>query len=128
MSNTTQIVEESERETAWQKTMRRFKEEPMVPLGMALTTVALVGATQSMRHGDRNKFNKMLRFRVIAQGFTVVAALGGSIYYGDKRRREKLEQGNVRDKEKRDREFNEQMKLAEAASVTQPTPLRPKVV
>ena len=110
MSNTTQIVQNPERETAWQKTVRKASEEPMVPLGgqswadtaidtstskswidgkedvrqtelicplagMALTTVALIGATQSMQKGNRAQFNRMLRFRVLAQGFTVVGEL-----------------------------------------------------
>lgn len=42
--------------------------------GMVLTTAALILATNSMRKGNRAQFNRMLRFRVAAQGFTVVGA------------------------------------------------------
>jgi len=119
MSNTTNIKIDPNRETAWQKTVRKGKEEPMVPLGMVLTTAALIGATSSMRKGNRTQFNRMLRFRVIAQGFTVVAALGGSVYYGEKRRLEKQEEKKRTEKEKRDVEFAKSMKIAEAAHAGQ---------
>lgn len=46
---------------------------------MLATTAALVGASNSMRKGDRKTFNHFLRWRVAAQGFTVLAALGGSL-------------------------------------------------
>lgn len=38
--------------------------------------VALVGATSALQKGNRTQFNKFLRYRVAAQGLTVVAALG----------------------------------------------------
>jgi len=41
-------------------------------LGLVLTTAALIAATRSMRQGNRAQFNRMLRFRVAAQAFTVV--------------------------------------------------------
>lgn len=44
------------------------------PAGMALTTAALLAATQSMRKGNRAQFNRMLRFRVAAQAFTVIGS------------------------------------------------------
>ena len=40
--------------------------------GLVLTSVALIAATRSMRQGNRAQFNRMLRFRVAAQAFTVV--------------------------------------------------------
>lgn len=41
-------------------------------IGLVLTTAALIGATRSMNKGNRAQFNRMLRFRVAAQAFTVV--------------------------------------------------------
>lgn len=37
---------------------------------------ALGAATSALQKGNRVQFNKMLRYRVAAQGVTVVAALG----------------------------------------------------
>lgn len=51
--------------------------------GALATVVALVLASNSMRKGDRANFNVWLRWRVAAQGATVLAALGGSWYYSE---------------------------------------------
>ena len=45
----------------------------------------------------------------------MIAALGGSIYYGEARRREKKEESLKREKTVRDKEFQTSMKLAEQA-------------
>jgi len=42
-----------------------------------------------MRKGDRAKFNVWLRWRVAAQGLTVLAAVGGSVYYAEGKRNKK---------------------------------------
>ncbi|GAA99325.1 uncharacterized protein L969DRAFT_102694 [Mixia osmundae IAM 14324] len=70
----------------------KFVEEPLVPLGMGLTCVALLAASVQMRKGDRKKMNKFLRYRVYAQGLTVLAALGGTVYYGTERSKRAAEQ------------------------------------
>ncbi|GAA5861002.1 hypothetical protein JCM8547_008003 [Rhodosporidiobolus lusitaniae] len=72
--------------TNWQKFSAKFKEEPLVPIGCVATVAALLAASSALQKGNRTQFNKMLRYRVAAQGFTVVAALGGSIYYQQQRR------------------------------------------
>ncbi|ELU38694.1 hypoxia induced protein conserved region domain-containing protein [Rhizoctonia solani AG-1 IA] len=46
------------------------------------TCVALIGATKHLRSGDRTNFNRFLRFRVVAQGITVAACVGGTLVYG----------------------------------------------
>ncbi|CAD6573438.1 MAG: Respiratory supercomplex factor 1, mitochondrial [Cyphobasidiales sp. Tagirdzhanova-0007] len=115
MSNTTTINQDPGRETGWERGIRKAKEEPAVPIGMALTTVALIGAGQSMRKGNRAQFNRMLRFRVAAQGFTVLAALGGSIYYGERRRLERQADKKGRQKDERNKELERSIKIAEAA-------------
>ncbi|KAI9273592.1 hypoxia induced protein conserved region-domain-containing protein [Sporodiniella umbellata] len=73
-----------EGETAGDKLMRKFKQEPFVPAGVALTCFALVAATVGLKMGNRAYANNMFRLRVAAQGFTVLAMVGGSIYYGQK--------------------------------------------
>jgi hypothetical protein len=51
----------------------------------------------------------------------MTAALGGSIWYGEQRRREKAEQKSQRAKDIRNQEFDERMKLAEAATAAEST-------
>ncbi|GAA6012338.1 hypothetical protein JCM11491_007099 [Sporobolomyces phaffii] len=62
----------------WDKFSRKFKEEPLVPIGCLATVVALVAASSALQKGNRAQFNKMLRYRVAAQGLTVIAALVSS--------------------------------------------------
>lgn len=49
------------------------------------------------------------------------AALGGSIWYGEARRKEKANEKLARSKEVRDKEFDKSMKLAEAATAAETT-------
>lgn len=48
---------------------------------MAATTVALLGASQSFRTGNKAQFNRFLRFRVLAQGLTIAACVIGSFVF-----------------------------------------------
>ncbi|KAI9481642.1 MAG: hypoxia induced protein conserved region-domain-containing protein [Benjaminiella poitrasii] len=75
-----------EGETALDRIKRKAKEEPLVPAGVALTTFALVAAAVGVKTGNRAYTNNMFRLRVAAQGFTVLAMVGGSIYYGHKKK------------------------------------------
>ncbi|GAA6012984.1 hypothetical protein JCM10207_008403 [Rhodosporidiobolus poonsookiae] len=72
--------------TNGERFIAKLKEEPLVPLGCAATVAALLAASSALQKGNRTQFNKMLRYRVAAQGFTVFAALGGSLYYQQQRR------------------------------------------
>ncbi|KAI8645682.1 hypoxia induced protein conserved region-domain-containing protein [Parasitella parasitica] len=63
------------------KIKRKSREEPFVPAGVALTCFALVAATVGIKTGNRAYANNMFRLRVAAQGFTVLAMVGGSLYY-----------------------------------------------
>ncbi|BGP24387.1 mitochondrial hypoxia induced protein domain protein [Rhodotorula toruloides] len=73
----------------WEKFSKKFKEEPLVPIGCIATVAALLGASSALQKGNRTRFNQFLRFRVAAQGFTVIAALGGSLYYQSRRKAER---------------------------------------
>ncbi|CAG8584246.1 8756_t:CDS:2 [Ambispora leptoticha] len=68
-------------ETGIDRIKRNMREQPLVPAGMFLTTFALVAATIGMHRGNARMFQQMLRLRVAAQGFTVVAVAVGGIAY-----------------------------------------------
>ncbi|KAI9052006.1 hypothetical protein LZ554_004260 [Drepanopeziza brunnea f. sp. 'monogermtubi'] len=76
-------------ENRWQKFSRRLKEEPLIPLGCALTCWALFNASRSIRTGDSNRTNRMFRARIYAQAFTLLAMLGGSMYWQTDRQKRK---------------------------------------
>ncbi|KAL2074031.1 hypothetical protein VTL71DRAFT_7809 [Oculimacula yallundae] len=76
-------------ENRWQKFSRRLKEEPLIPLGCALTCWALFSASRSIRSGDSNRTNRMFRARIYAQGFTLLAMIGGSMYWQTDRQKRK---------------------------------------
>ncbi|KAF4974332.1 hypothetical protein FZEAL_8761 [Fusarium zealandicum] len=76
-------------ERPMQKMMRKVKEEPLIPLGIGLTTLAFINAYRALRRGDSKQANRMFRARVAAQGFTVFAMLAGSMYYQKDREKSK---------------------------------------
>ncbi|KAG2183171.1 hypothetical protein INT43_006166, partial [Umbelopsis isabellina] len=50
-------------ETGMQRMKRKFREEPFVPAGVALTCFALVAATVGIKQGRRQYANNMMRLR-----------------------------------------------------------------
>lgn len=54
----------------------------IIQTGSLATCGALVAASHYLRKGDRNQFQKALRWRVGLQGLTVVAAVVGTLYLG----------------------------------------------
>ncbi|KAG8667452.1 Respiratory supercomplex factor 1, mitochondrial [Fusarium poae] len=76
-------------ERPMQKVVRKIKEEPLIPLGIGLTTAAFINAYRALRRGDSKQANRMFRARVAAQGFTIVAMLAGSMYYQKDREKTK---------------------------------------
>ncbi|KAM5545948.1 hypothetical protein V8D89_000074 [Ganoderma adspersum] len=69
-------------ETWGGKFERKFKENPFVPVLAGLTTVSLIIAGAKLRRRDSVSLNNWLRVRVLMQGLTVVAVVGGSWWYG----------------------------------------------
>lgn len=70
-------------ETFWEKAMRKTTNEPLVPIG-ALATVLFLGAGLNAFHsGEKKKAQMLMRGRVFAQGFTVLAMCAGA-YFGMK--------------------------------------------
>ncbi|EOR03999.1 hypothetical protein J056_002077 [Wallemia ichthyophaga EXF-994] len=64
------------------KAYRKLVEQPLVPIGIGATIIALTRAAMEIRRGNSRAANKFFRYRVYAQGATVVAAVGGMWYYG----------------------------------------------
>ncbi|KAH7155738.1 altered inheritance of mitochondria protein 31, mitochondrial [Dactylonectria estremocensis] len=89
MPSSFDIDHERYNEGPLQKVMRKIKEEPLIPLGMGLTTLAFVNSYRALRRGDSKAANRMFRARVAAQGFTVLAMVAGSMYYNKDREKTK---------------------------------------
>ncbi|NWI17087.1 HIG2A protein, partial [Crypturellus soui] len=59
------------------KFVRKTRENPLVPLGCLCTAAVLVWGLVSFKRGNVRRSQLLMRARVAAQGFTVVALLGG---------------------------------------------------
>jgi len=64
-------------ESANEKLMRKFKENPLIPIGCLLTTGFLVNGLFKFGRRDMAGSQKMMRGRIAAQGFTIFALLFG---------------------------------------------------
>jgi len=64
-------------ETAKEKFTRKLKANPLVPIGCLLTAGALSVGLWSFKSGKAGTSQRMMRLRVLAQGFTVAALIGG---------------------------------------------------
>jgi len=64
-------------ETPNEKLMRKFKENPLIPLGAALTTGFLVNGLIKFGRRDSAASQVMMRGRIAAQGFTICALMAG---------------------------------------------------
>ncbi|KAL7642756.1 UNVERIFIED_CONTAM: hypothetical protein RMT77_006044 [Armadillidium vulgare] len=64
-------------ETSSDKFVRKFKENPFVPIGCLTTAVILGFGLHSFKKGTTMRSQKLMRMRVMAQGFTVIAMLFG---------------------------------------------------
>ncbi|KAI5844544.1 hypoxia induced protein conserved region-domain-containing protein [Morchella snyderi] len=69
-----------------------------IPPGAALTCLALLQATRSIRAGNKAATNKWFRARIYAQGFTVAAMIAGSVYYKKERADERVVEAAVAEK------------------------------
>ncbi|KAH8321136.1 hypothetical protein KR074_010598 [Drosophila pseudoananassae] len=76
----------AEVETTKEKLQRKIKENPLVPIGCLATTVALTAGLYNFRTGNRKMSQLMMRSRIAAQGFTVLALIMGVVMtYSDKK-------------------------------------------
>ena len=67
-------------ETPWEKLKRKSKREPYVPLGVITTVVILGFGLRAFKKGDKNRSQVMMRYRVAAQGATVLAIALGIVF------------------------------------------------
>ncbi len=63
-----------------EKFMKMFKQNPVVPIGCLVTAGVLLNGVYAMRKGDRAKSQLMMRYRVAAQGITVLALIAGTVF------------------------------------------------
>lgn len=75
---------EVKKEPFGEKVARKSAEQPLVPAFAALTCGALYLAGRALRSGNARLANRMFFYRVMFQGATLVALIGGAYYYGDK--------------------------------------------
>ncbi|XP_034399291.1 HIG1 domain family member 2A, mitochondrial [Cyclopterus lumpus] len=64
-------------ETFKEKFLRKTKENPFVPIGCLGTAGALVYGLRAFNQGKTRQSQLMMRGRIFAQGFTVVAIIVG---------------------------------------------------
>ncbi|XP_014279946.1 HIG1 domain family member 2A, mitochondrial [Halyomorpha halys] len=79
-------VDDLKNETGTEKLIRKFKENPLVPIGALATTGCLSYGLYSFRRGERRMSQMMMRARVAAQGFTVLAIVGGLLLTANKKK------------------------------------------
>ncbi|CAB1419658.1 unnamed protein product [Pleuronectes platessa] len=64
-------------ETFKEKLSRKTKENPFVPIGCLATAGALIFGLRSFQQGKTRQSQLLMRGRIAAQGFTVVAIIIG---------------------------------------------------
>ncbi|XP_068617293.1 HIG1 domain family member 2A, mitochondrial [Battus philenor] len=64
-------------ETTKEKFVRKFGENPFVPIGCLATTGALSYGLWCFRTGRSKLSQRMMRLRIVAQGFTITALVVG---------------------------------------------------
>uniref|UniRef100_H2XY84 HIG1 domain-containing protein n=1 Tax=Ciona intestinalis TaxID=7719 RepID=H2XY84_CIOIN len=60
--------------------LQHCKDNPFVPLGLSATVLFLFNGLRHMRLGNRQQSQVMMRGRVMAQGFTIIALTCGAVY------------------------------------------------
>ncbi|NWW09234.1 HIG2A protein, partial [Oreocharis arfaki] len=62
-----------------EKLLRKTRENPLVPLGCLCTVGILTYGLISFKKGNTRRSQLLMRARVVAQGFTFAALLGGMV-------------------------------------------------
>ncbi|CAB3226891.1 unnamed protein product [Arctia plantaginis] len=64
-------------ETTGEKFSRKLNENPFVPIGCLATVGALSYGLWTFRTGHKRLSQQMMRWRIVAQGFTITALVTG---------------------------------------------------
>ena len=68
-----------QKESKMQKLKQLSKKNPFVPIGCVITGAVLLNGLMAMRKNDKVKSQRMMRYRVAAQGMTLIAVIGGTL-------------------------------------------------
>ena len=66
-------------ETALDKLIRKSLKDPVVPIGVLVTTGVLIAGLRAFNRGDKQQSQRLMRYRILAQGLTVVGMMVGVI-------------------------------------------------
>ncbi|CAF1385204.1 unnamed protein product [Adineta steineri] len=65
-----------------QKASEKAKQNPLIPIGLLATVAALTLGLRAVSRGDKWQSQMMMRARIGAQGFTILAVLASIMYAG----------------------------------------------
>ncbi|CAF0842743.1 unnamed protein product [Rotaria sordida] len=68
-----------------QKASEKAKQNPLIPIGLLTTVGALTLGLRAVSRGDKWQSQMMMRARIGAQGFTILAVLASIMYAGQSR-------------------------------------------
>ncbi|KAG6800780.1 HIG1 domain family member 2A, mitochondrial [Apis mellifera caucasica] len=80
----TKLNDDYKIESLKERMIRKVKENPIIPFGILATTSALSYGLYSFYMGNTKMSQLMMRTRVGAQSFTLLAILGGWLIIGKK--------------------------------------------
>lgn len=95
--------------------IKNCKQQPLVPIGTFLTCGALALSVRASRRGNSFQANRMFVWRIVLQGLTVVALVGGSWYLGLDEKWKKGREDELRQKA----EIREKMWIEELERIDQ---------
>ncbi len=72
-----ELEEKSEKRMEYLKKLAKYN--PLVPIGCLVTIGVLGNGVWAMKNNNRNKSQRMMRYRVAAQGITVIALVVGTM-------------------------------------------------
>ncbi|KTW32295.1 uncharacterized protein T551_00386 [Pneumocystis jirovecii RU7] len=83
MSSVLSFETQNTQKNGWKKIVEKVKKEPLVPVvkSVLATCLAFLGATIAIQRKNKLLANRMFRYRVYAQGFTLAIMVAGNIYY-----------------------------------------------
>ena len=77
MEESQSLKAKKQQETFIEKTLRKCKADPLVPIGAATTLVFLGTGFRAFQRGEARSAQLLMRGRVLAQGFTIMVMCMG---------------------------------------------------